>query len=62
MIGASLLFTGCSWIKDKLQSTVNDVNKGISDTAKDVGTQLNGAAKDATTPAPVAPAPVTPAK
>jgi|GEM_PF-3436162 len=52
MIGASILFTGCSWVKDKLQSTVDDVNKGISDTAKDVGNQLDNAVKDATTPTP----------
>lgn len=51
MVGASILFTGCSWVKDQLQGAVDDVNKGIADTAKEVGNEINGAVEEATTPA-----------
>lgn len=39
---ASLLLTGCGLAKSYLQGKVNDVNKGISDTTKDLGKQLGG--------------------
>lgn len=42
MIGASILFTGCSWVKEKLQGAVDDINTGISDSAKEIGKELNG--------------------
>ncbi len=38
---ASLSLTGCSAIQDMLQSKVNDLNKGIADTAKQVSTEVN---------------------
>lgn len=39
---ASLLLTGCGLAKSYLQGKVDDVNKGISDTTKDIGKQLGG--------------------
>ncbi len=65
MIGASILFTGCSWVKDQLQGAVDDVNQGIADTAKDIGNQVGGetpAAEAPATEAPAAETPATPAK
>ncbi|PIZ75483.1 hypothetical protein COY05_03930 [Candidatus Peregrinibacteria bacterium CG_4_10_14_0_2_um_filter_38_24] len=62
IIGASLLFTGCSWVKDKLQGAVDEVNQGVTDTAKDIGSQLGGkteetpAVEAVETPAAEAPA------
>lgn len=43
---ASLSLTGCSAVQDILQSKVNDLNKGIADTAKQVSTEVNTAVKE----------------
>ncbi|MFA6305130.1 MAG: hypothetical protein WC651_00145 [Candidatus Gracilibacteria bacterium] len=70
IIGACLLFTGCTWVKEKLQGAVDEVNQGIADTAKEVSTEANKAVEEVgkamggetEKPATEAPATETPAK
>lgn len=45
---ASLSLTGCEFLTNMLQSKVNDLNKGIADTAKQVSDGVNTAVKDST--------------
>lgn len=44
----ALVLGGCGFIKDKLQSGVDDLNKGIEDTAKSVGEDINSGVKETT--------------
>lgn len=43
LLVATMALSGCSWIKDKLQSKVDEVNQGIADTAKEVSDTTNEA-------------------
>lgn len=43
LLVATMALSGCSWIKDKLQSKVDEVNQGIADTAKEVSDKSNEA-------------------
>ena len=48
LLSFALALGGCGFIKDKLQSGVDDLNKGIEDTAKSVGEQINSGVEDNT--------------
>lgn len=53
--------SGCSWITDKInsevQSTVDDINTGISDVTKEIGDELGGEKTDEVVPTEDAAAP-----
>ncbi len=48
LVSFALVLGGCGFIKDKLQSGVDDLNKGIEETAKSVGEQINSGVEDTT--------------
>lgn len=48
LVGFALVLGGCGFIKDKLQGGIDDINKGIEDTAKSVGEDINAGVKETT--------------
>ncbi len=46
LVVVSSLFTGCSWLQEKLQGGVDEINKGIAETAETVSDETNTAVED----------------